>query len=79
MYASLVLLLAHAVHFVLDAIRADLVLLVDLEHLAAGDPDARIAWRKDNAVMLEGKDDDEKKENETVKTKAQACTSQTVS
>lgn len=29
--------------------------------------------------MLEGKDDDEKKENETVKTKAQACTSQTVS
>lgn len=51
---------------------ADSVLLVDIEDLAAGDPDARIAWRKDNAAMLEVKDQDEKKDNEAVKTKAQA-------
>eukprot|EP00892_Ulva_mutabilis_P001337 jgi/Ulvmu1/11203/UM072_0039.1 len=37
----------------------------------SGDPDARIAWRKDNAAMLEGKEEEEKKDNEAVKTKAQ--------
>lgn len=55
------------------------MLVVDIENVAAGDPDARIAWRKDNAAMLEVKDQDEKKENETVKTKAQACRSLIIS
>lgn len=41
--------------------------------IAAGDPDARIAWRKDNAAMLESKEEEEKKDNEAVKTKAQVC------
>lgn len=39
---------------------------------AAGDPDARIAWRKENEATLEKKEEEEKKDNETVKTKGQA-------